>query len=53
MKKLTKKQAKELAALARTPTVISNGAGRRIFFPFCSCKMVGLRSEKSLFVFGA
>jgi hypothetical protein len=31
------------------PAVISNGASRRIFFPFRSCETVGLRREKSLF----
>src|SRR5271157_3522417 len=32
-------------------TVISNEVGRRFFFHVCSCKRVGLRSEKSLFSF--
>ncbi len=32
-------------------TVIPNEAGRRFFFPFHSCEMVGLRSEESLFTF--
>jgi len=31
--------------------VISNGAGRRFFFPLCSCEVVGLRREKSLLLF--
>src|ERR1700719_3907197 len=35
------------------PTVISNEAGRRFFFHVCSCKRVGLRSEKSFFAFFA
>jgi hypothetical protein len=32
-------------------TVISSGASRRLFFPPCSCEVVGLRREKSLFAF--
>jgi len=35
----------------RHPTVLSNGAGRRLCFHVCSCKRVGLRGEKSLLVF--
>ena len=34
------------------PTVISNGAGRRLLFRVRSCERVGLRREKSLFVLG-
>jgi hypothetical protein len=34
-----------------TYTVIPSEAGRRFFFPLCCCKVVGLRSEESLFVF--
>jgi hypothetical protein len=33
------------------PTVISNEASRRLSLPFHSCEMVGLRREKSLFIF--
>ena len=32
---------------SRHPTVVSNGAGRRLFFPLRSCEAVGLRREKS------
>src|SRR5260370_32036740 len=32
---------------ANHPTVISNGAGRRLFFPLRSCEAVGPRSETS------
>jgi hypothetical protein len=37
-------------AIDRPATVISNAAGRRFSFHVCSCKRVGLRREKSLFL---
>jgi len=36
----------------KQPTVIPNGAGRRLFCAFTSCERVGLRREESLFASG-
>ncbi len=47
----TSSQPKGIPPSADTAyTVISNAASRRFFFHVCSCKRVGLRREKSLFV---